>query len=48
VEINIVLPKNDGALYSVEYLYNTEKVISLKSGSYVLFIAGKEGKEMSK
>jgi len=41
VEINIVLSKNDGALYSVEYLYNAKKGIFLKSGRCVLFIAGK-------
>jgi hypothetical protein len=40
-EINIPLPKNDVMLYSVEYLYNARKVISLKSESCVLYIAGK-------
>lgn len=31
VEIDILLSKNDGILYSVEYLYNSKKVIFLKS-----------------
>jgi hypothetical protein len=41
MEINVVLHKNDEMLYSVEYLYNAKKVISLRNGSCVLHVVGK-------
>ena len=36
-----MLHKNDGILSSVEYLYNAKKIVSLKHGSCVLYMAGK-------
>jgi hypothetical protein len=41
LEINIVLLKNDGMLYSVEHFYNAKKVITLKNGSCLICFAEK-------